>query len=40
MMNSNVKGFGSDSEQKNNRMRLPSREKVMSDVRGKYATIE
>jgi len=38
MMNSNMKGFGSESGQKD-RMRLPSRERVMSDTRGKYATI-
>ncbi len=37
-MNSNIKGFGSESGQKD-RMRLPSRERVMSDTRGKYATI-
>lgn len=38
MMNSNMKGFGSESGQKD-RMRLPSRERVMSDTRGKYSTI-
>lgn len=38
MMNSNMKGFGSESGHKE-RMRLPSRERVMSDTRGQYATI-
>lgn len=38
MMNSNMKGMGSESG-KNDRMRLPSRERVFSDTKGQYATI-